>query len=58
MWFASTYSTTINYDKNTSMVHIDDNSHITRSVNKDDIWGLGKTMNDQDGNLNAMVANS
>ena len=31
------------------MVHIEDNSHITRSVNMDNSWALGKTMNQQDG---------
>ena len=39
------------------MVHIEDNSHFTRSVYMDDSWWLGKTMNQQDGNLNGMVAN-
>ena len=41
-----------------TMVHIEDNSHITRSVIMDDSWQLGKTMNQQDGNLNAMVGNT
>ena len=40
------------------MVHIEDNSHIIRSVNTDDSLQLVKIMNQQDGNLNAMVANT
>ena len=40
------------------MAHIEDSSYITRSVNTDDSWRLGKTMNQQDGNLNAMMANT
>ena len=41
-----------------SVVHIEDNSHTTRSVNKDDSWLLDKAMNQEDGNINAMVANT
>ena len=41
-----------------SVVHIEDNSHVKRSVNKDNSWLLGKTKNHQDGNIKRMVANT
>ena len=40
------------------MVHIEGNSHITRSLNKDNSWLLIKTMNQQDSNINATAAST